>query len=139
MVHYFAYGSNMDEAQMKERMTSEKGRCSNFPKGTFRIVGSGFLPNHQLKFNKIPNKPNHSDEGYANVSSPGQGVEGIVYEIDESGKDRLNCFEGVENGDYNVEERSIVTKDGALECVLYIAHLKINDKLKPKKSIWRIS
>lgn len=67
MVYYFAYGSNMNEERMKERMESTKGRCSNFPKGKYALINGGILRDRKLKFNKEPTNPRYRDEGFANI------------------------------------------------------------------------
>lgn len=71
MTYYFAYGSNMDEKRMKERMETINGRCGEFPKSKFRIIGGGIKKGYILKFNKEAN--GKTGEGYANIAKDPTG------------------------------------------------------------------
>lgn len=78
---YFAYGSNLDIEQMRQRCPSS------------RVVGIGRLPAHRLAFSR------YSDSrgcGVADiVPDEGQEVWGLLYEIsDEDLKGSLDRYEG---------------------------------------------
>lgn len=76
--YYFAYGSNMNTAQMKER-------CGVGFKG----VGSAQLNNYEFGFDK---------RGYANIRpKQGESVWGFVWEIDAACIDILDGYEGYPN------------------------------------------
>jgi gamma-glutamylcyclotransferase len=79
---YFAYGSNMDWDQMRER-------C---PSSTF--VGVARLPNHSLAFSR---KSIKRGCGVADVvATIGHDVWGVVYRIgDSEDQERLDKREGV--------------------------------------------
>lgn len=81
-VFYFAYGSNMDEARVRER---------GMP---FTTRAAGSLKDYELRFNKIAKQI--PGAGHANVvQAPGSWVEGVLYELSD-GKDieRMDPFEG---------------------------------------------
>jgi gamma-glutamylcyclotransferase (GGCT)/AIG2-like uncharacterized protein YtfP len=132
MAYYFAYGSNMNEGQMKERMESNKGRCSAFPKGKYALINGGRLRNWELKFNKEPTNPRYPNEGFANiVPKHDYNVEGVVYEIDEKGLARLDCSEGVPDNYFRpINRLSIEIEGNIFMCEVYIA-VKIKENLRP--------
>lgn len=106
-LYYFAYGSNMSIQRMKERLVAFKSR------------NLGFLYDYELKFNKI----NHhvKGAGYANIIPvKGKMVEGILYEIDQSGIEILDGFEGYPVK-YTRELLPIKSNDGMIEAHVYIA------------------
>jgi gamma-glutamylcyclotransferase len=79
-VWHFAYGSNMNRAQMLSRV------------GNILEEHNAHLPNFELRFNK---KVRGGTAG-ANVQpSPGKTVYGVLYKIDESTFRSLDRYEGV--------------------------------------------
>jgi gamma-glutamylcyclotransferase len=82
---YFAYGSNLNWAQMR-------GRC---PSASFMEVAS--LPNHRLAFTRYSSS---RECGVADiVEAEGSNVWGVVYEIiDPAVVQRLDRCEGVPKG-----------------------------------------
>lgn len=77
---YFAYGSNMDWDQMRERCPSAQ------------FVGKALLRDHKLAFTR---KSVERGCGVADiVPEKGQKVWGVVYEISERDKGRLDMCEG---------------------------------------------
>ncbi len=118
MNYYFAYGSNMDSARMKFREVNFSNQIK------------GFLKGYELVFNKVAS--GKSGIGYANLkANPKSGVEGIVYETDES-LDNLDKHEGVSGGHYQRERVKVETKEGVLSCVTYISKMT-GDALKPTR------
>jgi len=110
---YFAYGSNMDEAQMKERCPSAK----------FRFVAK--LRNHELCF---PRKSLGRHGGVSSVGPyPPKVVWGVVYEVSEEDLNNLDSCEGyhpkrppIENH-YNRTEMEVERAGGKnLDCHIYI-------------------
>jgi len=77
---YFAYGSNLDPVQMKQRCPGAE------------IVGPARLPDHRLCF------PRRSPIRLCAVASvephPGSVVHGVLYEVGESDMARLDAREG---------------------------------------------
>ena len=121
MVYYFAYGKNLSEKVMKERIGREvKGE-------------KGVLEGFELVFNKRASKP--VGAGYANViNNPEKEVQGAIYEVEEAEISKLDSYEGYPNHYQRVELN--VTKDDGKEerCIVYIANSsKIGSELKPTK------
>src|ERR1700688_1432200 len=79
-VWHFAYGSNMNRAQMLSRV------------GNILEEHNARLPNFELRFNK---KVRGGTAG-ANVQpAPGKTVYGVLYKIDENSFRSLDRYEGV--------------------------------------------
>jgi len=103
-VRYFAYGSNMNWAQMTERCPSA------------RFVGAASLRDHRLAFTRksIKRGCGVSDA----VPAEGQVVWGAVFEIDDCDVGRLDAAEGYKPGRpknaYRREERSVLLENGQL-------------------------
>jgi hypothetical protein len=81
---YFAFGSNMDPAQMKDRCPSHK------------VLGRAYLPDHDLCFPRRSPKRGCATAGIA--QAVGQEVWGVLYELDESDQARLHDAEGYAPG-----------------------------------------
>ena len=80
MPYYLAYGSNMDEKQMKER-------CPNSKR-----IGKGLLHDHKIGFTRFSKK---RDSAVADILvSPGDVVWGIIYELTENDLAKLDVNEG---------------------------------------------
>ena len=86
---YIAYGSNMSENQMAFR-------CPNA-----RLIGTGYLPNHQLEFFL------HATVIRKRVEGPGVPV--AVWEIDAADEKRLDRYEGYPA--YYIKRRATVRMD----------------------------
>lgn len=81
---YFAYGSNMNWQQMRERCSSA------------RFVGIAFLPDHKLAFTR---KSVKRGCGVADaVGEDGRKIWGAVYEIDDLDVGKLDVSEGYRPG-----------------------------------------
>jgi gamma-glutamylcyclotransferase len=117
--YYFAYGSNMSPQRMNERLVGYKSRSL------------GILYDFELTFNKI----NHQVKGagYANIiAAKGKVVEGVVYEIDKTGLQILDGFEGYPNK-YTRELLPVKCNDSIIESHVYIAQLEETaDDLMPE-------
>ncbi len=78
MIHYFAYGSNMDPDRMNARV------------GTARVVGRGVLLDMRLSCNKR----GRDGSGKANiVVAAGEEVWGVAYALPSANLARLDEFE----------------------------------------------
>ena len=114
-VWHFAYGSNMNRAQMLSRV------------GNILEEHNAHLANFELRFNK---KVRGGTAG-ANVQpAPGKTVYGVLYKIDESTFRSLDRYEGVPEHYRRIEIQ--VTPDGgqAVPAQVYIAS-KIEKGLRP--------
>lgn len=113
-VWYFAYGSNMNPARLKERCTDKGAPILE------RIAGH--LTGWRLAFNKL--RRHRPGEGAANVVEGADGlVEGTLNRMAPAGLDLLDVDEGVALGQYR--RRSVrVIRPGtaiALDAVMYVA------------------
>lgn len=117
---YFAYGSNMDWVQMKERCPSA------------RFVCIATLPDHRLAFTR---RSKNRGCGVADaVLERGKRVWGVVYEIEDVDVGRLDTSEGYQPGravnSYRREERHVFI-DGDERRPLVIFSYFANRQKKP--------
>ncbi len=97
---YFAYGSNMWNAQMMERCPES------------RKTGRGFLADHRWII---------TARGYASVvASPGDIVEGVLFEISAEDEKALDEKEGVAKGNYFKAELRVIHKGGEVMALVYM-------------------
>jgi hypothetical protein len=113
-VWYFAYGSNMDPAQLKARC-SDKGVAI-----LDRIAGS--LPGWRLAFNK--QRLRRPGEAAANVMEDSTGVvEGTLNRMLPAGLDLLDVDEGVSIGQYRRRAVRVTRRDTGMpvDAIMYVA------------------
>ena len=111
---YFAYGSNLNHQQMKNR-------CS----------GARYIKKHTLNGYKLcfSHKTNHSVYGHANIiKNKKSEVQGALWDITKNDEDKLDGYEGV---DYNYYQKKYFTLKGK-KVLVYIQ--KIYTKRKPSSS-----
>lgn len=134
---YFAYGSNMNPEQMKNRV----GNLIDTPK-------PAKLPGYKLTFNKysvnrskeydakMSFAPGTTRVGAANIVPTGNKndvVEGVIYSLDEKQLSKLDMDEGytLRNGDINVSpngyKRQVITLSDGTIAQTYIASISAND------------
>jgi gamma-glutamylcyclotransferase len=119
---YFAYGSNMDPKQIKERLGRiPKTQCAS-------------LKDYCLRFNKVDQKM--AGVGYANIiHSRGKTVCGVLYEVTEEEMNKIDHYEGISRGHYRREsvEVEIASDNNNRACAIaYIAYRgKIKEGLRP--------
>ena len=84
---YFAYGSNMSERRLRKRVPSAK------------VIGTGFLENYRLTFNKCSKK---DKSGKCTIEPcKSDRVFGVLFEINKDEKRKLDKVEGAcGNGGY---------------------------------------
>ena len=121
MKKYFAYGSNMDEARMKER--------------NIKIYDAepGIAKNIILTFNKIAFFNDYI--GYANIElEKGRVVEGIIYTIEDDDVKKLDKAEGYPSH-YNKWKLKVEDAEGdRVECFTYVANpARVRTGLKPTR------
>lgn len=120
MTYYFAYGSNMDLEQVKERKIS------------YRQREKAILKDYTLLFNK--ESFNQYGETYANIQSKkGSILEGILYSIDDRGLGILDKFEGAPIHYKRQKVQVITTNNETIEAIVYIANKEYIGKGKPTK------
>jgi cation transport regulator ChaC len=115
--HYFAYGSNMLTARLRapERCPSAEAQ------------GIGTLSGRVLRFHKV----SLDESGKCDIAAgkPEDVVHGVAFKIASSEREQLGEAEGCGKG-YDVTEVDVVTSQGTIPCVTYIA-TRINDGLRP--------
>lgn len=117
-VVYFAYGSNMSTARLRERMPS----C--------QPLGTATLPGHSLRFHK------RSIDGSGKCNAFRRGndhyVVGVLFRFDPAEHDKLDEAEGVGRG-YEHAMVTVINEEGRRRKVLtYVATPShIDDRLQP--------
>ncbi|MFX0198695.1 MAG: gamma-glutamylcyclotransferase family protein [Candidatus Hodarchaeota archaeon] len=104
---YFAYGSNINMRQMKQRCPSAK------------FHSHAVLQGYQITF------PLWSEKWGGGVAGihmkKGKQVEGVVYEVSEGDLEELDKFEGVDKGHYCRKKVGAIVKTGqSLESWVYV-------------------
>ena len=122
---YFAYGSNMDFSQMRERCPSA------------RFVCVAKLKDHRLAFTR---KSEKRKCGVSDViQQEGSDVWGVVYEIDERDIGLLDQTEGFRPGrtenDYVREERQVFAEGDNKKPLLVSVYFAIKEDNPPKPNI----
>lgn len=98
MVRYFAYGSNLDFAQMRRRCPSS------------RVVGRAWLPGYRVTF---PRPCESWGGGVAGIEpAAGHDAHGVVYELCDEDLATLDDYEGVADGDYDRREVEVHCEAG---------------------------
>ena len=103
----FAYGSNMLSRRLRERAPSA------------RPVGTGFISEHRLTFDKV------STDGSGKCDAEKTGlsddrVYGVVYKMDDSDKPALDHAEGLGHG-YAEKSVTVITDGGLRTASTYYA------------------
>ncbi len=124
-MRYFAYGSNMSEERMQERLGRE-----------YQVLGKARLKGYKLAFNKQNDKIPMN--GYANLmEAPESVVEGVLYEVGEAGMHKLDRKEGVP-AHYRRAVVQVETDEGVQEAVTYMAcPEKVREGLLPTEEYLR--
>ncbi|WP_395015356.1 gamma-glutamylcyclotransferase family protein [Dongia sp.] len=119
---YFAYGSNMSTARLRERMPSCKP------------LGIATLPGHELRFHKCSADKSGNKSGKCNAFACGgdSSVIGVLFSFDPAERVKLDAAEGVGKG-YDHALVTVINDKGRRRKVLtYIAAPDyIDDTLKP--------
>jgi gamma-glutamylcyclotransferase len=117
-VWHFAYGSNMNRAQMLSRT------------GKILEEHNASLPNYEVRFNK---KVRGGTAGANIQPSPGKTVHGVLYKIEEGAFRSLDRYEGVPDHYRRIEVQ--VTPEGGqpVPAQIYIAQ-KVEKGLRPSPS-----
>lgn len=117
-MHYFAYGSNLHPARLKERVPSA------------RLIGAVELHSHQLVFNK-KGTDGSGKCSLLTTGSVSQSVHGALYELDAGHKTVLDKFEskGIGYMDSLIQLQHAGRK---YTCFTYFARQShIDENLKP--------
>jgi gamma-glutamylcyclotransferase (GGCT)/AIG2-like uncharacterized protein YtfP len=120
MISYFAYGSNQDEKQIKERCPDSK------------LVGKFVLKNYRLAYTFF--SPKRCCGCADIIKSYGDEVWGLVYELSSQDLERLDGYEGHPT-DY--QRFTTVVSDengGEKEVEVYEVVKKSTEHLKPSRA-----
>jgi cation transport regulator ChaC len=85
-MYYFAYGSNMSLARLRQRTPSA------------RRVSVAFLEGHRLRFHKVSQRDGSAKCDAPQTDLPQDHVWGVVYRIAEAERPVLDCAEGLGMG-----------------------------------------
>ena len=111
MIKYFAYGTNLDVEQMRNR-------CE-----TIKVLGKGKLKNYRLIFNS---------RGVASIIPDNNSeVLGLVYELTKEGLNSLDSYEGYPSLYSRHEMRIESTEDTFINSIVYIAEDSKEGKPRP--------
>ncbi len=114
-IWHFAFGSNMDPGQMRERGVD------------FKASKKGILRDFGLTFNFDSSRWNGSAADI--IPSCGETVEGVLYLIGQEGLQRLDSYEGVHLADYC--RKRIPTEDASGKTVDAICYQVVRKSSKP--------
>jgi gamma-glutamylcyclotransferase (GGCT)/AIG2-like uncharacterized protein YtfP len=115
---YFAYGSNMLQKRLVERVPSALVRATGYIKG------------YQLRFNKR-SKDGSGKCNLVKAEEEDARVYGVVYDFLLDEKLTLDKREGLGKG-YNAEEVRVITDDGEVTAYTYVAdESAVDDSLRP--------
>ncbi len=107
-VRYFAYGSNMLTARLRERVPSATA------------IGIGQLAGHVLRWDKRSGRDGSGKCDAEATGRPEDVVWGVVFELDAEDKPALEKAEGV-GGGYIEKTVQVLTDAGPLTAVTYYA------------------
>lgn len=100
-VPYFAYGSNMASAGMRERCASPS------------VLGVATIPGYRFRI---------ANRGYATmVPDPGSVVYGLLWSLTDEDLTALDQYEGVPAGDYIRTTIGVPFRGNQLEAQVYLA------------------
>ena len=115
---YFAYGSNMFSARMKDRIS------------TSVVKDSGFLYEHKLAFHKVGRLDGTGKCDAHYTGMPADSLIGVLYKIDSDHRVLLDRIEGCGNG-YERKDIAVKTFSGNIVTAFTYCGTKINPDLKP--------
>lgn len=109
VLHYFAFGSNMNPARVQQRGLR------------YVRIQAGRMPGFRLLFDKSANE--HPDSGHANIGwAPGEVVEGLLYQlVDEQQILLMDPYEQTPVN-YSREVVQVMTDEGSQIAWTYIAN-----------------
>lgn len=108
MLTYFAYGSNMLTQRLRKRTPS----CQS--------VGLAYLPGHALRWHKRSNEDGSGKCDALQMPTDSDVLWGVLFEIPEAEKERLDRAEAVEHG-YIEKAVRVVAGDRSVTAFTYVA------------------
>ncbi|MEK7130751.1 MAG: gamma-glutamylcyclotransferase family protein [Patescibacteria group bacterium] len=108
---YFAYGSNMDVEQLKERF-------KKISDANFSVIGIAILPKYDFRFNK---KSTVDGSGKANIISDQKSeVEGVIFELTD---EQFKVLDEIEKG-YHRKNITVNLQKQSIKVITYIADIR---------------
>jgi gamma-glutamylcyclotransferase len=115
----FAYGSNMFSSRM----------CAPHRVPSAKPLKAGYINAHRLTFDKVSKKDGSGKCDAELTRNDKDRVYGVLYEVDQSEKPKLDEAEGFHQG-YEEKTVDVVTVNGVKAAVMYYATSK-DSSLKP--------
>lgn len=115
---YFAYGSNMSTQRIGERLDS------------VTVIGVGRVQEHQLKFHKRSARDGSAKCDIWHNGEPSSEVYGVLFDIAENEKIRLDNIEGLGYG-YGQKEVEVYMSDQKMFSAVTYYATDVNPILKP--------
>lgn len=110
--YYFAYGSNMDERQMRSRVPGSE------------LIGPGWLAKHEFVFSGYSETWGGAVANVKSSRKKGAAVAGVVWALPPGGLGLLDRYEGYPRAYQRKTARVRLVRDGTLVgCVLYFKRL----------------
>lgn len=107
-IMYFAFGSNLSEKQMAERMPS------------FKKIANAKLKGYELSFPRACKSERWDYKGIASIrEKEGAEVQGVVYELTELGIHIMDWYEETDKGIYERITVNVETEQGEMEVITY--------------------
>lgn len=121
-LHYFAYGSNMNQEQLLARGAKPK------------VVAAAKLADHQLAFFDYSGVWDGAEETV--LPAPGHDVWGVVYELSPADRERLDNAQDARldgSGAYFHSPVKVTDQEGKVYTVLLYKKNKLGDPRKPSQ------
>jgi cation transport regulator ChaC len=121
-LYYFAYGSNMNKAQMHARCVRPEA------------IAVAMLPHYQLGF--FGHSPTWDGALETVVPAPGQEVWGVIYDLSASDRERLDVWHDVRldgTGAYFHYPLRITDTEGKTRVVLFYKKARMDSPEKPSR------
>ncbi len=116
-MNYFAYGSNMSLARLRQRLPQA------------RWLGPASLAGYQLRFHKVGQDGSGKCDAF-HTGDDADLLHGVLYHIEPSEKRRLDQFEGLGRGYDEREVPVLAPALGGVSALTYVATL-IDASLQP--------
>ncbi|MFC7441356.1 gamma-glutamylcyclotransferase family protein [Laceyella putida] len=126
MLHYFAYGSCMDEHSFKGTVGA----------GNYSVLGVASLPDYRLAFTLYSE---HRQGGVADiVAAKGERVEGVLYLLHPDALPDLDKREGVDIGHYRRIRVKVWHQGSLVEAETYTVVNKASEEIKPSEAYLKL-
>jgi gamma-glutamylcyclotransferase len=133
-VLYFAYGSNLSTAQMRQRCPFST------PIGLGRLSGWRWIVNER-GFANIVQQPTLASAQASRGATGGDAVIGLLYLVPQEDEERLDRYEGVPSAYQKIRQKVVWTHDSQgkptagemLEVLVYVDGLRVDGGCAPRE------